>query len=30
MMSRAVGFGDHLVKPVEFQALERALAGRVQ
>jgi CheY-like chemotaxis protein len=26
----AVGFDDHLVKPVEFQALERALAGRMQ
>jgi len=28
--ARAVGFDDHLVKPVEFQALERALAGRMQ
>jgi CheY-like chemotaxis protein len=25
--TRAEGFDDHLVKPVEFSALERALAG---
>ena len=28
--AKTVGFDDHLVKPVEFQALERALAGRMQ
>jgi CheY-like chemotaxis protein len=28
--AKAVGFDDHLVKPVEFQALERALASRMQ
>jgi CheY-like chemotaxis protein len=28
--ARAVGFDNHLVKPVEFQALERALAGIMQ
>jgi two-component system CheB/CheR fusion protein len=25
--TRAAGFDDHLVKPVEFMALERAIAG---